>query len=117
MGKATKEKTKIVREACYIVEKEIESAVEKNLMKMPWQYFTVLLPVKTVGVHGDKRAYGYTICIRAVQSIDAMTCDYSKIPHKVLEKISSRITNTLGSKINRIVYDITDKPPGTVEWE
>ncbi len=117
MGKATKEKTKIVREACYIVEKEIESAVEKNLMKMPWQYFAVLLPVKTVGVHGDKRAYGYTICIRAVQSIDAMTCDYSKIPHEVLEKISSRITNTLGSKINRIVYDITDKPPGTVEWE
>ncbi len=117
IGEATPEKTEIVREACNIVEREIELAVEKGLMEKPWQYFAVLIPIKTVGVHGDKRAYGYTIAVRAVQSIDAMTCTYSKIPHEVLDKISTRITNTMGSKINRIVYDITNKPPGTIEWE
>jgi len=117
MGEATEEKTEIVREACDIVEKEIERAVEKGLMQRPWQYFAVLLPVKTVGVHGDKRAYGYTIAIRAVHSVDAMTCDYCDISHEVLDLISTKITNMLGDKINRIVYDITNKPPGTVEWE
>jgi len=117
IGEATPERTEIVREACDIVEKEIELAVEKNQMAMPWQYFAVLIPIKTVGVQGDKRAYGNTIAIRAVQSIDAMTCAYSRIPHEILDKISTKITNTLGSKINRIVYDTTNKPPGTVEWE
>ena len=81
------------------------------------QYFAVLLPVKSVGVHGDKRAYGNVISIRAVQSVDAMTCTYSKIPHEVIDRISTRITNTLKEKINRVVYDITNKPPSTVEWE
>lgn len=117
IGEATPERTKIVREACDIVEKEIEIAVEKNIMEKPWQYFAVLIPIKTVGVHGDQRAYGYTIAIRAVQSVDAMTCKYSDIPHTVLDTISTKITNTLGDKINRIVYDVTNKPPGTVEWE
>jgi len=117
LGEATLERTDIVREACYIVETEIEQAVEKKKMEKPWQYFAVLIPVKTVGVQGDKRAYGYTIAIRAVQSIDAMTCAYSTIPHEVLDTISNRIANAMGSKINRIVYDITNKPPGTVEWE
>ena len=117
MGEATSERTEIVREACDIVEKEIEDAVSKNLMEKPWQYFAVLLPVKTVGVQGDKRAYGYTIAIRAVQSIDAMTCSYSKIPHEILDNISIKISNIMGNKINRIVYDVTNKPPGTVEWE
>jgi GMP synthase (glutamine-hydrolysing) len=117
IGRATKERVAIVREACDIVEKEIEKSVEKGDMIKPWQYFSVLIPIKTVGVHGDKRAYGYTIAIRAVQSIDAMTCNYSDIPHKVLDEISTRLTNKLGGKINRIVYDITNKPPGTVEWE
>lgn len=117
IGEATPERTEVIREACNIVEKEIETAVEKDLMEKPWQYFAVLIPVKTVGVHGDKRVYGNTIVIRAVQSVDAMTCAYSDIPHEVLDKISTRITNTLGAKINRIVYDITNKPPGTVEWE
>ena len=116
-GEATPERTEIVREACDIVEREIESAVEKKITERPWQYFAVLIPIKTVGVHGDKRVYGNTIVIRAVQSVDAMTCAYSDIPHEVLDKISTRITNTLGAKINRIVYDITNKPPGTVEWE
>ncbi len=117
IGEATPNRVEIVREACDIVEKEIEQAVEKNLMEMPWQYFAVLIPIKTVGVQGDKRAYGYTIAIRAVQSVDAMTCKYSDISHTVLDNISTKITNTMGDKINRIVYDITNKPPGTVEWE
>ena len=117
IGEATPERTEIVREACNIVEKEIETAVEKGLMEMPWQYFAVLLPVKSVGVQGDRRAYGYVIAVRAVHSIDAMTCAYSKIPHEVIDKISTRITNSLKDKINRIVYDVTNKPPSTVEWE
>lgn len=117
VGEATPERTKIVREACDIVEKEIENAVEKGLMEKPWQYFAVLLPVKSVGVHGDKRVYGNVIAVRAVQSVDAMTCTYSKIPHEVIDRISTRITNTLKEKINRVVYDITNKPPSTVEWE
>ncbi len=117
IGEATPERTEIVREACDIVEKEIERAVGKGLMERPWQYFAVLMPIKTVGVHGDKRAYGNTIAIRAVQSVDAMTCHYSTIPHEVLDTISTKITNNLKEKINRIVYDVTNKPPGTVEWE
>jgi GMP synthase (glutamine-hydrolysing) len=117
MGEATPERTEIVREACDIVEKEIEAAVEKGLMEIPWQYFAVLLPVKSVGVHGDKRAYGYVIAVRAVHSIDAMTCAFSKIPNDVIDRISTRITNTMKDKVNRVVYDVTNKPPGTVEWE
>jgi GMP synthase (glutamine-hydrolysing) len=117
IGAATKERTEIVREACFIVENEIEEAVSNGEMQRPWQYFAVLIPVKTVGVHGDKRVYGYTIAVRAVESVDAMTCSYSDIPHEVLDRISIKITNSLGEKINRIVYDITHKPPGTVEWE
>jgi GMP synthase (glutamine-hydrolysing) len=117
IGEATPERTEIVREACDIVEKEIEAAVEKGLMEIPWQYFAVLLPIKSVGVQGDKRAYGNVIGIRAVHSIDAMTCAFSKIPDNVIDKISTQITNTLKEKINRVVYDVTNKPPGTVEWE
>ncbi len=117
VGEATPERTEIVREACFIVEKEIETAVNNGLMEKPWQYFAVLLPVKSVGVHGDKRAYGYVIAVRAVHSIDAMTCAFSKIPNEVIDKISSKITNILKEKVNRVVYDVTNKPPGTVEWE
>jgi GMP synthase (glutamine-hydrolysing) len=117
IGEATPERTDIVREACYIVEEEIEKAAMLGLMELPWQYFAVLIPVKTVGVHGDKRAYGDVIAIRAVQSIDAMTCEFSQIPPSIIDTISTRITNTLGSKVNRVVYDVTHKPPGTVEWE
>ena len=87
------------------------------MRELPWQYFAVLMPVRTVGVHGDVRAYGYTIGVRAVQSVDGMTAAYSKVPHEVLEKISIRISNTMKNKVNRIVYDITNKPPGTIEWE
>lgn len=117
IGEATPERTEIVREACDIVEKEIEIAVKKDLMEMPWQYFAVLLPIKSVGVQGDKRAYGYVIAVRAVHSIDAMTCAFSKIPNDVIDNISTKITNKMKDKVNRIVYDVTNKPPSTVEWE
>ncbi len=117
MGEPTPEAAEIVREACHIVETELEKAAEEGKMELPWQYFAVLLPVKTVGVHGDVRAYGYTVAVRAVQSIDGMTAAYSPIPHEVLEKISIRITNTMNKKVNRVVYDVTHKPPGTIEWE
>ncbi|HVL87860.1 MAG TPA: glutamine-hydrolyzing GMP synthase [Candidatus Thermoplasmatota archaeon] len=118
IGEATPERTETVREACFIVEDEIEKAVKAGKMQAhPWQYFAVLLPVRTVGVHGDVRAYGDTVAVRAVESLDAMSAAYTRIPHEVLEKISVRITNTLGKKVNRVVYDITHKPPGTVEWE
>jgi len=117
IGEATPERIQIVREACDIVEKEIERASKQGFMECPWQYFAILIPIKTVGVHGDKRAYGNTIAIRAVESVDAMTCHYSTIPHEVLDAISTKITNTLKEKVNRIVYDVTNKPPGTVEWE
>jgi len=116
LGEATPEKVEIVREACAIVEEEIENAIKEGKMTKPWQYFAVMLPIKSVGVHGDRRAYGYTIAVRSVESVDAMTADFSKIPHEVLEKISTRITNEI-KEVNRVVYDITHKPPGTVEWE
>ena len=117
IGEATPERTETVREACYIVETEIEKAVKDGLMEKPWQYFAVLLPVKSVGVHGDKRVYGDVISVRAVQSIDAMTCTFSEIPHNVMDTISTKITNNLKDKVNRVVYDITNKPPSTIEWE
>jgi GMP synthase (glutamine-hydrolysing) len=117
LGEPTREAAEIVREACAIVEEEIEKAAKAGKMNLPWQYFAALLPVKSVGVQGDVRAYGYTIAVRAVESVDAMTAVYSKIPHEVLETISRRITNVMKTKVNRVVYDITDKPPGTIEWE
>lgn len=117
MGEATPERTEIVREACAIVEEEIEKGAEEGKMELPWQYFAVLLPIKTVGVHGDRRAYGHTIAVRAVASLDAMSAHYSDIPRDVLERISTRITNEMKKDVNRVVYDITNKPPGTIEWE
>ena len=117
MGEATRERIALVRQACYIVEQEIEAAAEAGEMELPWQYFAVLLPVRTVGVQGDVRAYGYTIAVRAVQSFDAMTAQASAMPWAVQQRISRRITNKLKADVNRVVYDITDKPPGTIEWE
>ena len=117
MGEVTKEKVEIVREACAIVEEEIEKASREGKMERPWQYFAVLLPVRTVGVHGDKRAYGYTIAIRAIDSVDAMSGSFSRIPYDVIERIASRISNEIGDKVTRVVYDVTNKPPATIEWE
>lgn len=117
LDEVTPENIEIVREACYIVEDEIRKAAEAGKMELPWQYFAVLLPSKSVGVQGDRRAYGRTIAIRAVTSIDGMTATYAKIPLDVLDAMSQRITNTMKQSVNRVVYDITNKPPATIEWE
>jgi GMP synthase (glutamine-hydrolysing) len=117
VGKLTRENVEIAREANAIMEEEMQKAFAENKVSKPWQYFAVLLPVKSVGVHGDVRNYGYMIALRSVESIDGMSASYSKIPHEILDKISVRITNSLGKKVNRVVYDITNKPPGTIEFE
>ncbi|HXX88407.1 MAG TPA: glutamine-hydrolyzing GMP synthase [Candidatus Acidoferrum sp.] len=117
IGEATPENTMIVREACAIVEEELEKAAVNRKMSLPWQYFAVLLPCKAVGVHGDVRAYGRVVVVRSVESLDGMSASYSKIPHEVLEAISIRITNTLKDSVSRVVFDITNKPPGTIEYE
>jgi GMP synthase (glutamine-hydrolysing) len=116
IGEATKERTAILREACAIVEEEIEAATDRKECEIPWQYFAVLLPVKSVGVRGDVRSYGETVVVRAVQSLDAMTASASPLPYSLLEHISVRITNAI-SEVVRVAYDITHKPPGTIEWE
>ncbi len=116
LGEVTPEAAETAREACAIVEEEIESASKLEGVELPWQYFAGLLPIKSVGVRGDIRAYGFTVFVRAVQSVDGMTASYSKLPHDVLDRISIRITNEL-PQVNRVVYDITNKPPGTIEWE
>ena len=117
LGELTPERVAVVREACAIVEEEFEAAAERGEMEIRWQYFAALLPVRSVGVHGDVRAYGETVVVRAVQSMDGMSARYSEIPHNILQKISTRITNTVKGAVNRVVYDITHKPPGTIEWE
>jgi GMP synthase (glutamine-hydrolysing) len=117
IGEPSPERARIIREACAIVEEEIEKAVADGEMSEPWQYFAVLLPCKAVGVHGDVRAYGYVVVVRAVESLDGMSAAYSKIPHRVLERISVRITNVLKDEVSRVVFDVTNKPPGTIEYE
>ena len=117
LGEVTPENIEIVREACFIVEDEIVKAAADGKMELPWQYFAALLPSKSVGVQGDRRAYGRTIVIRAVGSIDGMTAEFSRIPLDILDRISRRITNTMKDQVNRVVYDITNKPPATIEWE
>jgi GMP synthase (glutamine-hydrolysing) len=117
VGEISHERIEILRNADRIVCEEIESACQKGeLSEKLWQWFAIHLPVKSVGVLGDARHYGDTVVLRAVTSLDAMTADWAKLPHHTLAKISSRITNELGS-ISRVLYDITQKPPGTIEWE
>ncbi|MBU1143007.1 MAG: glutamine-hydrolyzing GMP synthase [Firmicutes bacterium] len=113
LGEITEEKIKIVQDSDYILREEIKY---HELESSIWQYFTVLTPLKTVGVMGDQRTYDYVLVIRAVTSIDGMTADFAQIPYDILQRISNRMTNEVKG-INRVVYDITSKPPGTIEWE
>ena len=113
MGEVTEEKLETLRDSDYILRDEIEKA---GLDEEIWQYFTVITNSKTVGVQGDFRTYENVIAIRAVTSLDAMTADWARIPYDVLETISNRIVNEV-KHANRIVYDITSKPPATIEWE
>jgi GMP synthase (glutamine-hydrolysing) len=113
LGDVTPERLKILRECDDIVGTEIKKA---GLYTKIWQSFAVLLPVMSVGVMGDQRTYAYTCAVRAVHSEDGMTADWVPLPHEVLKTISSRIVNEVKG-VNRVVYDITSKPPGTIEWE
>jgi GMP synthase (glutamine-hydrolysing) len=116
-GLVTRERIALLRQADRVVREEIKNAVATGIYnKKIWQCFAILLPVKSVGVMGDARVYGETIVIRAVESEDAMTADWSKLPHELLGRMSMRITNEVAG-INRVLYDITQKPPGTIEWE
>ncbi|MDR3281661.1 MAG: glutamine-hydrolyzing GMP synthase [Endomicrobium sp.] len=113
LGYVTEEKLNILKVADNIVTEEIKKA---KLYEKIWQSFAVILPIRTVGVMGDARTYEYVIAIRAVNSEDAMTADWVKLPYEVLSRISSRVTNEVKG-VNRVVYDISNKPPSTIEWE
>lgn len=113
LGEVTPEKLEIVRESDAILREEIKKA---GLQESIWQYFTVLPGIRSVGVMGDGRTYDEAVGIRAVTSIDGMTADFAQIPWDVLQKISVRIVNEV-DHVNRILYDVTSKPPSTIEWE
>ena len=117
LGDLTRSRVESCRIACDIVERHFQEAAAAGICDLPWQYFAALLPVRSVGVHGDARVHGETVVVRAVTSLDGMSARYSPIPHDVLTKVSTEITNTLKGEVNRVVYDITNKPPGTIEWE
>jgi GMP synthase (glutamine-hydrolysing) len=113
MGDITPERLEILRNADLVLQEEM---VESGYYYKVWQSFAVFLPVQTVGVMGDERTYDYVIAIRVVESVDAMTADWARLPHDLLQKISTRIINEVKG-VNRVVYDISSKPPATIEWE
>jgi GMP synthase (glutamine-hydrolysing) len=113
IGAVTEKRLAILRKADVILMEEIRAA---NLYRKVWQSFAVLLPVKSVGIMGDQRTYENILAIRAVTSDDAMTADWAKIPHDLLGRIANRIINEVRG-VNRVVYDISSKPPSTIEWE
>ncbi len=113
LGEVTAERLDLLRDADAIVQEEVrEAGLEREL----WQAFAVLLPVRTVGVMGDFRTYAQVIALRAVMSQDAMTADWARLPYDLLGKISNRIINEVKG-INRVVFDVSSKPPSTIEWE
>jgi len=115
LGAVDKERVATVRDADFIVTSEIDAAMP-TLSPRPWQYFAVLTPLRSVGVMGDGRTYANLVAVRAITSEDGMTADWARLPHELLERISTRIVNEVPG-INRVAYDITSKPPATVEWE
>jgi GMP synthase (glutamine-hydrolysing) len=115
LGDITPERVATLQGADAVVREEIEAAGLGNPESV-WQYFAILTPLHTVGVMGDGRTYGNVVAIRAIASSDGMTADWARLPHDVLAKMSSRIVNEVPG-VNRVVYDITSKPPATIEWE
>ncbi len=116
-GEVTPDRVALARVANAIVEEEVEAALAKGVVSRPWQYFAVLIPAKTVGVTGDNRIYGEAVSVRVVESIDAMTATAMTLPSDLLRRIAERITRAAPGKITRVLYDVTDKPPATIEWE
>ena len=113
LGEVTEDRLRLLRKADAIVQEEVANA---GLRERLWQAFAVLLPVRSVGVMGDERTYESACVLRAVESLDGMTADWARIPYDVIARISSRITNEVRG-INRVVYDVSSKPPATIEWE
>ena len=116
-GPVTPERVRRARVANDVVEREVERAVAAGELPRPWQYFAVLLDARTVGVLGDNRIHGEAVSVRIVESLDAMTATAMAVPRPVLARIAERITRELSGEVVRVLYDVTDKPPGTIEWE
>ena len=116
-GPVTPERVRRARVANAIVEEEVERAVAAGTIGRPWQYFAVLLPVRTVGVMGDNRVHGEAVSVRVVESVDAMTARAMELPRALLSRIAERVTRELSGEVVRVLYDISDKPPATIEWE
>ncbi|MHC5049997.1 MAG: GMP synthase (glutamine-hydrolyzing), partial [Planctomycetota bacterium] len=113
IGDVTEDRLRILREADHAIQEEIRAA---GLYTQLWQSFGVLLPIQTVGVMGDSRTYENVVAVRAVESVDAMTANVARLDHDLLARISNRLINNIRG-INRAVYDISSKPPATIEWE
>ncbi len=116
-GEVTAAAVALCRRANRAVEEEVEAAVARGEIPRPWQYFAVLLPVRTVGVTGDNRIYGQAVSLRIVDSVDAMTATAATVPAELLRTIAERITRESPGQITRVLFDVTDKPPATIEWE
>jgi GMP synthase (glutamine-hydrolysing) len=116
-GEVTRDRLRRVRVANRVVEEEVERAVAEHKIPRPWQFFAVLLEGRTVGVTGDNRAFGEAVSIRVVESVDAMTAQALDLPREVARRMAERITRELAGEVVRVLYDVTDKPPATIEWE